>query len=84
MEIEYDNFLKLDNRKIIDLTKDVSFDKLILYPKKYLNNDTNYLLICERGIKSKKTAEILRRLGYKVYSLKGGRKKIMVDKMKDN
>lgn len=50
----------------------IPFTKLIINPENYLNKNNNYLLICEYGIKSKKTSIILNKLGYKTYSLANG------------
>ena len=91
MEISYDNFKKLGNGEIIDLREsykylkvhlpssiNVSFDSLIVYPERYLVKNKNYLLVCDSGIKSLKTSEILRKNGYKTYSLKGGFNKVLM------
>ncbi len=86
MEIDYNN---LNNYIIIDLRDkekfdkshlnnalNISFDKLIIYPEKYLSKKNKYLLVCDVGIKSKKTCEILNRMGYCTYSLKNGIKSV--------
>ncbi len=65
---DYNNFIK----KSIPGSINVSYQKLLIYPDKYLNKDKEYLLVCEYGIKSKKVCEILNRLGYHTYSLSGG------------
>ena len=87
LELELNN-INLDSFNIIDLrdeisfrkknilnSKNISFYNLLINPEKYLNKDDKYLLICEYGLKSKRVSDILKRLGYHVYSLKGGFRK---------
>ena len=50
----------------------IPFNKLIIEPNKHLNKFDKYLLICEYGIKSKKTCEILNKEGYHTFNLIGG------------
>ena len=89
MEIDYNSFLKIGNMEIIDIRDEneykkkhlsnainIPFQRLIVYPNQYLKKDKKYLLVCELGLKSKKTCEILNRNGYQVYSLKNGIKGI--------
>ena len=86
MEIDYNNvnnYLIVDLRDKEEFNKihlsnsiNISFEKLIIYPEKYLNKNNNYLLICDFGIKSKKTSEILNKMGYHTYSLKNGIKSV--------
>ena len=45
---------------------------LIIEPEKYLSKKRKYLLICEYGIKSKKTSMILNNMGYHTFSLIDG------------
>ena len=85
MEIDYDTYIKMKDVNIIDLRSqqeylvkhfidaiNIPFELLIVYPEKYLLKNKKYLLVCECGIKSKKTSEILNRQGYHTYSLKNG------------
>ena len=58
----------------------IPFNKLIIEPGKYLDKNKKYLLVCDYGIKSKKTADILNKMGYQVYSLKDGIKKYIQNK----
>lgn len=89
VEIEYVDFLKLPNRKIIDIRDEVDYNKqhlkdavnvpfnsLLIYKEKYLDKKKNYLLVCSYGLKSKKTSEILNNNGYHTFSLKKGMKNI--------
>lgn len=84
IEIEFSNineysFIIIDIRdnvsylkKHLDNSINIPFYEIIVSPWKYLNKKNNYLLVCEYGLKSKKTAEILNSQGYKVFSLKNG------------
>ena len=63
-------------KKHLNNSINIPFAKLIIEPEKHLNKNSKYLLVCEYGIKSKKTCEILNRQGYKTYNLCGGMKNI--------
>ena len=54
----------------------IPFTKLIINPERYLNKNDKYLLVCEYGIKSKKTSQILNRKGYITYNLIGGMNRV--------
>lgn len=86
LEISFNEFKKMGGL-IIDIrekekyekghlpnSQNISFYQLIVYPKKFLDKKNNYLLICDYGIKSKKTCEILNKNGYHTFSLKKGYK----------
>lgn len=92
MEINYSDLGKLGNYEIIDVRENdkylkrhlnkainICFDYLIIYPERYLTKNKNYLLVCDIGIKSKKTSEILNNNGYHTYSLKGGMKDLFLE-----
>ncbi len=81
--LEIDNIKYFEN--IIDLRDEnkfvkrnipgsinISYQKLLIYPEKYLTREKEYLLICDYGIKSKRVSEILNKMGYHTYSLKNG------------
>ena len=55
--------------EIIDLRK-ISIYQILANPDKYLSKDKEYLIVCEHGVKSKKTCEILNNMGYHTYSNK--------------
>ena len=91
MEISFDDFKRLKDIEIIDLRDsdkylkkhlkgsiNVAFNALIVYPERYLKKNKKYLLICDLGLKSKKTSEILNNNGYYTYSLMGGFKNIIM------
>ena len=65
-----DNFAY--KKKHLNNSINIPFPKLIIEPEKYLNKIDKFLLVCEYGIKSKKTCDILNKQGYKTYNLKGG------------
>ena len=82
MEIEYNTCFDISNFSIIDLRDEedylkkhlnnsinISYKKILIYHEKYLDKNKKYLLICERGITSKKVSEILNKMGYLTYSL---------------
>ena len=60
------------NIKHIPNSKNIELYKLIIEPSKYLLKNKKYLLVCEHGIKSKKTSVILNKMGYHSFSLVGG------------
>ncbi len=41
--------------------------QILASPNKYLLKDEEYLIVCERGIQSKKVSEILNNMGYHTY-----------------
>ncbi len=61
----------MENNEIIDLRK-ISVYNLLANPSKYLSKEKKYMLICEHGIQSKKTSEILNKMGYYTYSMRNG------------
>ena len=67
---EYDKY----KVKHLENAINIPFFKLIIEPGKYLNKNNKYMLVCEYGIKSKKTSEILNKMGYNTISLSGGMK----------
>ena len=83
MEID---FSKIDlNNTIIDVRHGLDYKenhidnsinitrlKLLNTPEKYLEKDSIYYLICDKGKVSKSVSKILNSLGYKCYSIKGG------------
>ena len=67
---EYDEY----KVKHLEKSINVPFFKLIIEPGKYLSKNNKYMLVCEYGIKSKKTSAILNKMGYNTISLSGGMK----------
>lgn len=85
MEIDINDLNKVNINQIIDLRDkekflrnhfnnaiNVSLNYLLIYPERYLDKKKKYLLVCDYGISSKKTSDILNKLGYTTYSLKNG------------
>ena len=77
--------LKKDTYEIIDIRSiekynnnhipnaiNITSEKLILEPAKYLQKNKIYCLYCTRGITSLKTGKILASQGYKIANLNGG------------
>ena len=50
----------------------VPYEKLMLYPEKYLVKSKDCYLICPEGTISLRAAQILEKLGYSAYSIAGG------------
>ena len=50
----------------------VSYGKILLYPEKYLNKETEADIICARGVKSAAVVKTLTKRGYKVSDVVGG------------
>ena len=83
--ISISDLLKINNPEIIDIrsnesynnnhipgAKNISTEKIILDPKKYLNFYTNYYFYCQKGISSQKLCQLLQRRGYKAISVIDG------------
>ncbi len=60
------------NNNHIPTSKHIPMDKLLLYPKKYLNFEDHYYFYCEQGIQSIKLCLYLQKQGYKVHNIQGG------------
>lgn len=85
MEISFNELFKLKNPIIIDIRSiekyndnhipgaiNINYNLLISNPSKYLDKNTSYYIYCQRGITSKKVTDVLRTIGYNVYSISGG------------
>ena len=83
--ISINELKQLKNIKIIDLRSiekynnnhilnaiNIPFDKLLLYPEKYLNKADKYYLYCQKGIQSKQLCRTLNMKGYKTTHIIGG------------
>lgn len=62
------DYLNYHYNNSINIPKNI----LLNNPDKYLNKSNTYYLICNKGIISKSTCNILNSLGYNCYSVKGG------------
>lgn len=89
MEINYEKLKNIPDAIMIDIresddynknhlsnTINIPFTKLLINMQEYLQKDKAYVLLCEYGIKSKKTSIILNKNGFQTFSLKGGIRKI--------
>ncbi len=65
-----DNYLY--NIGSIPNSKNIPMNFLLTNPDNYLNNNETYYIYCNKGINSKKTCEVLTRLGYNVINIVGG------------
>lgn len=76
---------KIKGAKIIDLritekyndnhipgSSNVTFEKLIIEPKRYLNFTDTYYIYCQKGTKSVQACMYLQKQGFKVVNIKGG------------
>lgn len=65
-----------DSHKYIDGhimgSKNIPFEKLMIYPYKYLNKDNKYYIYCQKGHKSKNVCTLLSNQGYNVINVNGG------------
>ena len=50
----------------------IPMDNLLNNPSKYINKNETYYIYCSSGIRSKKTCELLRLLGYNVINVIDG------------
>lgn len=80
------NFEKVDlNKEIIDIRSSLEYNKkrykksinipriiLLSNPEKYLNKESEYYLLCDKGKVSLSCSNILNALGYSCYSIIGG------------
>lgn len=91
MEIELNDFLKINNPNIIDIRSlekyneqhipnsiNINYSLLITNPEEYLNKNETYYIYCQKGITSKKVVQMLKVRGYKVISIIGGYEKYIL------
>ncbi len=52
--------------------RNIEMEELLKHPENHLQTDKEYYLLCQSGVKSKRTAKKLNELGYNTISLKGG------------
>ncbi len=52
--------------------RQIEMDTLLADPDKYLDKDKEYYLMCQSGMRSKKTVKNLNKQGYNMINLKGG------------
>lgn len=60
------------NHNHIPGAKNVSMEKLISEPEKYMNKNDTYYIYCQRGIKSIAVCRKLLLLGYRAINIEGG------------
>lgn len=76
---------RLDDLNIIDIrdkylfnvgsipnSKNIPMNFLTINPDNYLNHEEIYYIYCNMGVNSKKTCEVLSKLGYNVINIIGG------------
>ena len=62
---------KYNDRHIMN-ARNIPFEKLMIYPNKYLNKFTKYYIYCQKGTKSKQLCQQLKNQGYNVVNIIGG------------
>lgn len=50
----------------------IPFNKLVAFPERYLDKNNVYYIYCQKGLRSSKVCEILKRNGYTVVNVIGG------------
>lgn len=56
----------------IKTAKNIPMSQLLSQPAYYLDRSKKYYIMCQSGMRSKKTVNALQKLGYKVMDVKGG------------
>lgn len=82
---ELKELLKKENIELIDIrdnysylngtiknAKNITYNQLLIDPKKYLNKNYTYYIFCSFGSSSKGLCSYLANLGYNVVTIKGG------------
>lgn len=85
LDISFDELFKIFNPNLIDIRSlekyndnhipgaiNINYSSLINEPSRYLNRSSVYYIYCQKGITSKKAANILRSYGYNVINIIGG------------
>ena len=83
--ISISEFNNIKNKRVIDIRSiekynsnhiegsiNITADKLLYNPEKYLNRNDIYYIYCQRGIQSKKICIVLQNKGYNVINIEGG------------
>ena len=76
---------KLNNVEVIDIRSiekynsnhilnahNIPYEKLLIYPYKYLDKIKKYYIYCQKGIQSRELCIILKRMGYNTINILGG------------
>ena len=76
---------KLNNINIIDIrsvekynnghiknSKNITLEKILINPKKYLDKNQKYYIYCQKGIQSKELCQFLKNNKYNVVNIIGG------------
>lgn len=53
-------------------SKNIPMDNLLKNPEKYLNKEKEYYIMCQSGMRSSRTSNILSKQGYKIINVSGG------------
>ena len=52
--------------------KNIPMNNLLKNPEKYLNKEKEYYIMCQSGMRSSRTSNILSKQGYKIINVSGG------------
>lgn len=50
----------------------IKYEQLLINPNKYLRKDTVYYIYCQKGLTSRRIAQILNAQGYRLINIRGG------------
>ena len=53
-------------------SKNIPKNNLLKNPEKYLNKEKEYYIMCQSGMRSSRTSNILSKQGYKIINVSGG------------
>ena len=53
-------------------SKNIQMNNLLKNPEKYLNKEKEYYIMCQSGMRSSRTSNILSKQGYKIINVSGG------------
>ena len=57
----------------------IDFDKILIYPEKYLDKSKKYYIYCQTGVKSSNLCKILKNNGFNVVNILGGYEAWLLD-----
>ena len=67
------------NSNHIDGSRNIEFEKILLYPEKYLDRNNKYYIYCQTGARSLKLCRILANNGFDVVNIIGGYESWILD-----
>ena len=61
-----------DKTRSLKGSKNIPMNNLLKNPEKYLNKEKEYYIMCQSGMRSSRTSNILSKQGYKIINVSGG------------